>query len=158
MKTPPWLAEEIARQGAGVLDGSVKRASADAAVIATTRKHPEFLDELGAALAVRLLGKWVSEHTSSGDLFQAGLFEDLPAILRVAPQRTAAIADMTGADLDKARNMLWNRTEHQMNGAREAAERERAAFSRLYDRVRPLLADGKTVGDVLAALAAEDAA
>ena len=154
MKTQQWLNEAIAREGARVLDGAITRAEADRVIIDAITAHPEYVAEMVAALGVRLLSKWVTEHASSGDLFQAGLFEDLPAVLRVAPQRTAPVSDMTAADLDKARNMLWTRTENAMNGVREAAERERAAFARFYDVVRPQLSGDLTVRDVLNRIAA----
>lgn len=156
MKILPWLASAVAENCALVLEAKQTRAEADAAVIAVIRKHPEFLDQLGAALGVRLNGRWISEHSASGDLFQTQMFPDLPAVMRVAPKKAVALADMTAADLDHAKNMLWNRTENQMSGAKEGAERERAAFSRLYDRVRPLLSGEKTVSEVLAELAAKD--
>jgi hypothetical protein len=157
VKTPPWLAEEINEQGAAVLAGTASRGSADTVVIATVREHPEFLAELGAAFAVRLLAKWLTEHTSGGDLFQAGMFPDLPATLAVAPKKRSGVADMTGPDLDKARNMLYARTENQIEGTKKAALAERAAFDGFYDKVRPRLTDGKTVGAVLAELVAQTA-
>jgi hypothetical protein len=157
MKTPPWLATAIAGNGAAVLGGQKTRAEADADVIKTVNDHPGYLADLGATEALRLLGRWVAEHTSGGDLFQAQMFPDLPATLRVTPKKASEVASMTAHDLDSARNILWARTENQMNGAREAAERERAAFLAFYDKVRPLLADGKTVGEVLPGLAAKDA-
>ena len=153
MKTPAWLKSAVAQNGADVLDAKKTRAEADAAVAKAVAGHPEFLAGLSAALASRLLGKWVGEHASSGDLFQAQMFPDLPATLRVSPKKASEVASMTAGDLDKARNILWARTENQVNGTKEAAERERRAFSDFYDKVRPLLTGDKTVSDALKQLA-----
>lgn len=156
MKPPQWLTEEIAKTGVRVLDGKMTRAEGDAAIAAATRQHPDYCAEAGVVLAVRQFGKWVGERTSSGDLFQAALFPDLPAVLRVAPKRTTAVADMTAEDLDHAKNMLWARTKNMVDGAEEACDRERAAFSRLYDKVRPLLKGELTVGEVLDGLMGQE--
>lgn len=156
MKTPPWLAQEASALGVKILGGKMSRADADAAIVAAARSHPEYGEELAAASAVRVLGKWLGEHTASGDLFQTQMFPDLPAVMRVAPQKSARVADMTAEDLDHARNMLLARTSNMVAGAEEAAERERSAFFRLYDRVRPLLSGDLTVGDVLGKLAAKE--
>lgn len=156
MKTPQWLAETISATGVLVLDGRMTRAEGDSAVAAAAREHPEFGEELSASEAAGQFGKWLREHTSGGDLFQAGLFPDLPAVLRVAPKRTAAVGDMTAEDLDHARNMLWSRTKNMVDGAEEAARRERAAFSRFYDKVRPLLSGDLTVADVLDGLMGQE--
>lgn len=150
MKTAPrWLAEKIAATGVLVLDGRITRAEADTAIAAATREHPEFGEELGTAAGIGLFGKWLREHTSGGDLFQAGLFPDLPAVMRIAPNKSARIADMTAEELDHAKNMLFARTKNMVEGAEEASKQERAAFMRLYDKVRPLLSGDKTVADVL---------
>lgn len=153
MKTPQWLATAVADSGVNVLGGSANRAEAEAAVIAATRDHPEFLAELGAAMAVRLLGKWIGEHESGGDLFQTQMFPGLPAAMRVAPKRSTLVADMTAEDLDHAKNMLWARTKNQMDGAREAAEHEREVFMAFYGKVRPLLSGGLTVSEAIGRLA-----
>jgi hypothetical protein len=157
VKTPQWLAQKIAETGVLVLDGKMSRAEADAAVIAATREHPEYGEELAAASIVALFGRWLRDHSSSGDLFQAQMFPGLPAVLVVAPKRKVGVADMTRADLDHAKNMLYARTGNAIDGAKKAAEAERAAFDAFYDKVCPLLTDGKTVGDVLGALASEGA-
>jgi hypothetical protein len=156
MKTPQWLTEKIAQTGARVLDGKITRPAGDSEISAAVRAHPEYGAELAAAAGASLFGRWLGEHASGGDLFQAALFPDLPAVMRIAPNRTAAVTDMTGEDLDHARNMLWARTQNMVDGAEEAANRERAAFSRLYDKVRPLLGGDLTVADVLDKLAAQE--
>lgn len=157
MKPPQWLAETIAEQGVRVLDAKASRADADAAVLAATRAHPEFGTDLGAAVAAGLFGKWLRDHTSSGDLFQAQPFPGLPASLLIAPKRAVPVHAMTAADLDHAKKMLYARTGNAMDGAKNAAEKERAVFDDFYDQVRPLLTDGKTVTDALAELAAKAA-
>jgi type II secretory pathway component PulF len=62
-------------------------------------------------------------------------------------------ADMTLADLENARAMVLARTRN----AREAADRDRKDFIAFYKQLKPLLADGGTVGDALADLAAQAA-
>jgi hypothetical protein len=156
VKLPQWLAEEIAAAGARLLDGNMSRTEAETAIAAAARNHPAYCAQAGEADALRHFGKWIGEHASSGDLFQVSLFPDLPAVMRVAPNRSTAISDMTGEELDHARNMLIARTDNAVAGAKAAAERERAAFARLYDKVRPLLKGDLTVGDVLDGLLGEE--
>jgi hypothetical protein len=159
MKNPDWLTEAAAAAGSEVLRGITSREAGIAAVAAAVKAHPGFINDVIYGLAAREVGRWLQEHESSGDLFQAQMFPGLPASLRVAPKRRTAIADMTAEDLDHAKNMLWARTGNAVKGAEEAAERERAAFSRLYEKVRPLLSGDLTVGDVIGKLTArEDAA
>jgi hypothetical protein len=149
MKAPQWLTEEIAAIGVRLLEGKMPRLEAEAAIAAATRSHAGYCADAGVTDALRLFRKWVSEHASSGDLFQSALFPDLPAVMRVAPKRSIPVNDMTGEELDHAKNMLWARTENMINGAEESAKREQVAFARLYDKVRPLLSGELTVGDVL---------
>jgi len=156
VKAPHWLAGEIAAAGARVLDGKVTRTEAEASIAAAVRAHPGYCEEAGVTAALRQFGKWIGEHASSGDLYQSALFPDLPAVMRVAPNRTAAVSDMNAEELDHARNMLWARTQNMIEGAEESARRERSAFSRLYDKVRPLLTGDLTVGDVLDGLMGEE--
>lgn len=156
MKTQQWLAAAVAENGALVMAGKKTRTEAETAGLAIVRKHPEFLEQLGAALYSKQLGKWLAEHASSGDLFQAQMFPDLPAVMRITPNRSLPVADMTGPDLDNARAMLWNRTGHMMAGAEAAGKKERAAFGAFFKRVRPHLTDGATVAEVLEKLAAQD--
>jgi hypothetical protein len=154
VKTPDWLKTAVAEHAANVLAGTEQRAGANAAVAAAITGHPEFLAERAAALADQQVARWLKEHESSGDLFQAALFPLLPASMRTTPKKSAAVASMTGRDLDNAKAMLWNRTQN----AKDGADRERATFSAFYDRVRPLLKDDRTVGEVLAVLASGNAA
>jgi hypothetical protein len=149
VKTPDWYREAVAEHGAKVLDGTEDGHAAAEAVAAVLLAHPEHL----AALAARDVAKWVKERESSGDLFQAALFPLLPASLYTAPKVSVRVSAMTAADLDKARNMLWNRTRHALEGA----ERQREIFSGFYDRVRPLLKGDKTVADALGEIAAKAA-
>ncbi len=158
MKPPQWLAEKIAEQGTRVLHGKRHRAEADAEIAAAVRDHPEFGEQLAASLALRLFGKWIRKNASSGDLFLAEPFPGLPASMLIAPKKAVPVADMTGADLDKAKRMLYTRTENAVSGAKKAAEQEQAAFDAFYNRVRPLLANGKTVGDALTEIASGRAA
>lgn len=153
MKYPDWLGITVAEHAAKVLGGERQRAEANTAVTAAILAHPEFIADRAAALADQQVAAWLREHESSGDLFQAALFPLLPASMRTTPKRTAHVTSMTGRDLDNAKAMLWNRTKNSMDGA----EKERAEFAAFYDRVRPLLADGRTVADALAELAGKAA-
>jgi hypothetical protein len=149
MKTPQWLAEKIAETGVQVLDGRMTRTAGDSAIAAAVDAHPLHCTMLGRADGAAQFARWLREHASTGDLFQSALFPDLPAVMRVAPKRSIPVNDMTGEELDHAKNMLWARTENMINGAEESAKREQVAFARLYDKVRPLLTGELTVGDVL---------
>lgn len=158
MRKHQWLAEAVAREGTRVLDGATTRTEANAIIAAAITDHPEFVAELVGTLADKTLGKWLRSRETSGDLFQSELFPGLPPVLRVAPKRSAGITDMTAEDLDHAKNMLYARTQNQIDGATNAATAERATFDAFYDKVRPLLAGSKTVGDVLPQITAERAA
>jgi hypothetical protein len=157
VKPPNWLAEIIAAHGARVLDGKATRADGDAAVMAAVRDHPEFGTQLAAALAAGLFGRWLREHTSSGDLFQAQPFPGLPTSMLVGVARPLPVHAMTAADLDHAKNMLHARVDNAIKGATEALEKERATFDAFYEQVYPLLKGDKTVADVLPELAAKAA-
>jgi hypothetical protein len=146
---PTWLKEALATIGARHLHGQMTRAEADSAIIAVTREHPEYGASIGEASALSALGKYVRKNTSSGDLFQAQMFQGLPASMLIAPKREVPVRDMTAADLDHAKNMLYARTANQVRGTREAVMAERAAFDEFYGRVRPLLDGDLTVADVL---------
>lgn len=156
MKNPPWLTAAVAANASEVLRGRAKQAAASAAVAAAVKAHPEYIDELAWALADREVGRWLRDHETSGDLFQAQMFPGLPASMRIAPKRTVPVAAMTGEDLDHAKKMLYARTGNAAKGAADAADRERATFDRFYDRVRPLLDGELTVADVLAKLAVQE--
>lgn len=151
MKKPDWLTAEIAKQGMRVIDGASTRTEAVADLIAAIGAHPEHAASLIAAEADRELAKWLranaAESPSSSQLL---LFPEMPLRMRVAPDKSVEVAAMTAADLDHARNMLWARTQNQIDGAREAAEREREVFADFYAKVRPLLAGDMTVLDALA--------
>ena len=150
---PDWLKEARAEHGARVVAGTETGPEADAAVTAVILAHPEYLAEQAAVLARAHVAAWVKVNASSGDLFQAGLFPRIPALLPVSVGRTMRTADMTLADLENAKAMVLTRTRN----AREAADRDRKDFTAFYKAVKPLLADGGTVGDALADLAAKAA-
>jgi len=150
MSKPPWYREAIARHGAELAADGDRHVRAVADVIAVIGEHPEFLEDLVG----RDLGRWVREHESSGDLFQASLFPLIPVTMQVAPARFVKTAAMTAADLDKAQRMLMSRTQNAIDGA----DRERAEFAGFYEQVRPLLKGDLTVSEVLTQLAAEKAA
>jgi hypothetical protein len=149
MKPPPWLAQKIAETGAQQVGGEIPGTEAESAIAAATREHPEYGEALAVAGAVSHYRKWVRGHRSSGDLFQAQMLEGLPASMLVAPQREMPVADMTGTDLDHAKNMLYARTTNAVRGARKTAMAERQVFDRLYERVRKLLEGDLTVSQVL---------
>ena len=150
---PDWHKAAVAAHGARAAAGTTTRAEASAAIEAVVRTHPAYVADLIAADVTRELGRWLAGNGSSGDLLQASLFPDLPVRMRVSPKRTVEVAAMTRADLDHARNILLARTQNAIDGSTRAAEKERAVFTAFYDRVRPLLTDGKKVADVLPRLA-----
>jgi hypothetical protein len=154
---PDWHKAAVAAHGARAAAGTATRAEAEDAVAAAIRDHAGYVADLIAADAKREVRRWLDVNGGSGDLLQASLFPDLPVRMRVAPNRTVQIAAMTRADLDHARNILLARTGNAMDGAKKAAEAERAVFAAFYDRVRPLLLPGRTVADVLPELAAKAA-
>lgn len=150
MKKPDWYAEEVAGLGQLVLDGVSTRAQALDILAARIRKHPEYIASLVTADAERELSGWLKANGTEDDASsQLDLFPGLPRRMRIAPTKSAEIASMTAEDLDHARNMLLARTQNAIDGATSAAEHERAVFMAFYERVRPLLRDGLTVGDVL---------
>ncbi len=152
-KAPEWLKQARAEHGARVIDGTETTAEAEAAVAAVILAHPEYLGEQAAVLAKAHVSAWVKVNASSGDLFQAGLFPRLPVLMTVGVDRKMRTADMTLGDLEDAKTMLLARTRN----VREAADRDRRDFLAFYKQVKPLLADGGTVGDALADLAAKAA-
>ena len=154
MKKPPeWLRAAVADSGTQVLAGARQQADAAASVKAEILARPEFLDELAAVLAAAQVSAWVRTHRTSGDLFQASLFPGIPAVMHTSVGRAMATADMTAADLDKAKAMILARTRN----ARTSADRQQKDFTAFYKQVRPLLAGDRVVADVLADLAAKAA-
>jgi hypothetical protein len=152
-KAPEWLKAAVADSGAQVLTGDRPQAEAAAAVKAAILARPEFLDEMAAVLADSQVGYWVKTHRSSGDLFQAALFPGIPPAMLTSVGRYTPTADMTGAELDKAKAMLLAQTRN----ARTSADRRQKDFTAFYKQVRPLLAGGGTVADALAQIAAKAA-
>jgi hypothetical protein len=154
MKKPPeWLRAAVADSGTQVLSGARQQADAAAAVKAAILGRPEFVDELAAVLATAQVAAWIRTHRTSGDLFQAGLFPGIPAVMHTSVGRAMPTADMTAGDLDKAKAMLLARTRN----ARTSADRQQKDFAHFYRKVRPLLDGGRTVADALADLAAKAA-
>lgn len=150
---PEWLKQARAEHGARYLDGSETRAEADAAVAAVILAHPEYLAEQAAVWGAAHVASWVKVNASSGDLFQDGLFPRLPVLMQVSVGRKMRTADMTLDDLENAKAMILARTRN----AREAADRDKKDFTAFYRLVKPLLADGGTVGDAVADLAVKAA-
>jgi hypothetical protein len=154
MKNPPdWLRAAVADSGTQVLAGARQQADAEAAVKAAILARPEFVGELAAVLATAQVSAWVREHRSSGDLFQAALFPGIPPAMLTSVGRYTPTADMTGAELDKAKAMLLAQTRN----ARTSADRRQKDFTAFYKQVRPLLVGDRIVADVLADLAAKAA-
>jgi len=152
MRNPPaWLREACAEHGAKFLAGTETRAEADAALTAVILARPEYLAEQAAVEASARVAAWVKVNASSGDLFQVSLFPRIPVLMQVSVGPPVRTADMTAAELDKAKSILLARTRN----AREAADRDAEDFTAFYDRVRPRLGGGKTVKDALAELATE---
>ena len=150
MKTPDWYREAIAGQGAVLAANADRRSRAVAAVVAAIHAHPEFLEEMVS----RDLGKWVRDHESSGDLYQAALFPLIPVRMRTTPRKSVRVAKMTAADLENARAMLMAQTQNAINGA----DKKRAQFLEFYYQVHPLLKGELTVSAVLGQLATSKAA
>lgn len=150
---PEWLKEARARHGARVVAGTETPAEAEAAVTAVILAHPEYLGEQAAILARAHVAAWVKVNASSGDLFQDGLFPRLPVLMQVSVGRKMRTADMTLENLENAKAMVLARTRN----ARKAADQDRKDFLAFYEQVKPLLADGGTVGDALADLAVKAA-
>lgn len=153
-KLPEWLKAAVADSGTQVMTGARQQADAAAAVKAEILARPEFVDEMAAVLAAAQVDTWMKTHRSSGDLFQASLFPGIPAVMHVSVGRPMATADMTAADLDKAKNMLLARTRN----ARTSASRQQKDFTAFYAQVRPLLKGDRTVASAVAELAAQQAA
>jgi hypothetical protein len=154
VKNPPeWLKAAVADHGTQVLSGTRQQADAEAAVKEAILARPEFVGELAAVLAAAQVSAWVRTHRTSGDLFQASLFPGIPAVMHTSVGRAMATADMTAADLDKAKAMLLARTRN----ARTSADRQAKDFAAFYKQVRPLLVGDRIVADVLADLAAKAA-
>lgn len=150
---PSWYTAVIAAQGAAVAEGRTSRPEAIEVITAAITARPEHVAELVTASAARELRRWLDGHGSSGDLIQASLFPDLPVRMRVTPKESVEVARMTAAQLDNAKAMLWAQTGNVLDGA----EAKRAAFLRLYDQVRPLMAGAQTVRDVLPQIAGKAA-
>lgn len=146
---PQWLREAEELHGTRVLAGAETPQEASAAVAAQIAAHPEYL----AALAASGVGAWTRKHEQR-DLFHAELFPYLPAYLDTAPGTPVRVADLDRDGLDKAYRMAVTRSR---NVAR-AARRHRKAVTDFRNRVRPLLADGKTVGEVMPLLEAQERA
>jgi len=153
VKTPQWLAEEVAAQGTRVLDGKAARTDALTAMAEAIGAHPEYVAGLIAADASRELSAWLKDNATEDPSAQLDLFPGLPRRMRIAPAKYADTAEMDAAQLDHAKNMLLARTQNAIDGATAAAEHEREVFMAFYDKVRPLLTGGLTVGDVLDRLA-----
>jgi hypothetical protein len=153
VKKPQWFAAEVAKHGQRVLDGASTRADALAALTAHIGTHPEYVADLITGTADKELSKWLSDNAAEVATSQLLLFPELPLRMRIAPTKSAEVASMTAEDLDHARNMLLARTQNAIDGATAAAEHEREVFMAFYGKVRPLLADGLTVGDALTLLA-----
>jgi len=154
VKKPPWYTAEVAKVGMLVLDGETTRETAVAVLTRAVKAHPEHIDGLIAVDVARELSAWLKDHGAPAA--QPSLFPDFPGLpreMRVAPAKTAEVADMTAEDLDHAKNMLLARTKNAIDGVTAAAERERKAFMDFYNKVRPLLTDGLTVADAMEKLA-----
>jgi hypothetical protein len=150
---PDWLKEARAQHGARVVAGTETAAEAELAVTVAIVAHPEFLSEQAAVLARAHVAAWVKVNASSGDLFQDGLFPRIPVLMTVSVGRKMRTADMTLDDLEHAKSMVLTRIKN----VREAADQDRRDFLAFYKQVKPLLAEGGTVGDALADLAVKAA-
>lgn len=156
MKKPPWLTAEAAKHGQRLLDGASTRAEALAEFTARIEAHPEHVAALITACAEKELGAWLRANAPAEEaaaaLVQLPLFPEfpgLPAQMRVTPTKSERIDSMTAHQLDAAKNILWARTQNQMDGVVAATTRERDEFTRFYDRVRPMLRGEMTVAEAL---------
>jgi hypothetical protein len=148
---PEWLKVVRAVHGARAAAGAETRADAAVAVAAEIMKHPEFVTERMAVLGGHEVGTWLKSNASSGDLFQAMLFDGVPVFMYTSVDHAMRTIDMTAADLDKAKSMVETRTRN----TRESADRQWSDFTAFYEPVRPRLTDGRIVADALAEIAME---
>lgn len=155
MTKPQWYAADVARFGQLVIDGSAPRADMLAALMRSIRDHPGYVADLIATDADRELGKWLSDRRQQQPALD--LFPELRRSYRTTPSKYVEVTAMTAHDVDMARAILWAKTQNAIDGAREAAEHERAVFAAFEEKVRPLLAGGLTVADVLDGLGDEAA-
>lgn len=92
------------------------------------------------AHAGKLLAAHRRAHLAVVDPLQADLFPGLPLVLYVRPGEAVSPMECTRYGLNMARNMLYARTSNQVQGATEAARRERDAIDGLCDLVLPVMA------------------
>jgi hypothetical protein len=147
MSAPAWYREAVALHGERAAAGTETPEACAAAMAALLAGHPEFL----AAIGGRAVDNWVRKHAPV-DLFHSALFPLIPAYMTVGIDVKVRTADMTAADLEKAKRMVMTRTGNTMRSAR----RDRKAFVIFYNAVHDLVKSGMTVGEATARLAAQE--
>jgi hypothetical protein len=151
MKAPQSVYDAV-RDAASAedLDSTAQRTKVRKAIESDPIYNRAVLD----AHAGALLAEYRRAHQPAPDILQAELFPALPAMLYTSPGVRVSPMDCTRYGLEMARNMLYARTGNQMQGAADAAKREREAIDALCDLVMPVMdADPKmTVAGALAIL------
>ncbi len=161
MNLPDWIKDLTDELGAERLAGTISRQNAVTALrdkIVEKDDRPLILGVL-AEFAGKALDAWHRAHehpAAPGSLaqVQAELFPGLPARPYIRPGVTKPLIEFTAHDWDMARNVLENRTEHAIEGAKA----DWAQFEAAYARVRPLLHGDTTTAEVLDQLGSELAA
>jgi hypothetical protein len=158
VKDPIWFTEAVARSGKSILAGETTRTEAVTELALAV--HGDLLGiDIITGWANGRLDAWLkAAQPAAGPGIQATLFPELKRSYRTTPSRYVEVAAMTAHDVDMARAILWAKTQNAIDGARDAAEHEREVFAEFEAKVRPLLAGGLTVADVLGDLGEAGAA
>ena len=162
MNLPEWLGSYIDSIGSRRLSGEITRQEAIRAlrdVIAEKDDRPLILG-IYAEFAAKHLDTWYRDQQrsplaglpGSPSHVQQELFPDLPPRLYIRPGVSKQVMAMNAADWDNARNVIQNRTEHAIEGAKS----DWTQFEDAFTRVRPLLTGNKTTADVVRQLRGED--
>jgi hypothetical protein len=150
IKMPPAIAVKLEQLAADQMAGTITPVDAETRLADAISADRAYARGVIRRHAVRLLTAWRRARPRPPDPLQEA-FPGLPAELYVRPGVAVSPLDCTRYGLEMARNMLFARTANQVQGATEAARRERDAFMALYDRVMPHMGGDPalTVADVL---------
>ena len=148
MNLPEWASNKIEELGAARQAGQITRQEAATALrdVILGQADETLIRAIFGEFAGKVLDSWHRAHMNGGlaDGAQSDLFPELPLRLYVRPAVTKPLILCTGHDWDMARNVLENRTENAIKGAKD----DWAQFEAAYDRVRPLLAGDATTADI----------
>jgi hypothetical protein len=149
VKDPIWFTEATARTGKRIIAGEITRTEAVTELALAVHGDLLGIDIVTGWTNGRLDAWLKAAQPAAGPGIQATLFPELKRSYRTTPSKYVDVAAMTAHDVDMARAILWAKTQNAIDGAREAAEHERAVFAAFEEKVRPLLAGSLTVADVL---------